>query len=302
MSKNKKLKEGIITEKIAGKLEVYTFENGKTYLGIPRGKLRRKVKTLYAGDFVSGVEIDENTFAIEDVKERKNLLIRPKVANASKAIIVQTLKRPEFIPFLLDSLLVAYDYYGLDPIIVFNKIDILNEEEKKELEKVKKIYQDAGYKVYLVSAKEKIGIEELKKEFDRDICILAGPSGVGKSSILSALTGLNLKVQEVSEKTERGRHTTTGVKLYPFGKNSFIGDTPGFSKIDVLEIMDEKEVPKHFREFLKYKCPYKNCTHIYEEDCEVKKALKRGEISLERYKSYLKMLKKNIPLEEILKD
>jgi len=301
MNKEKNLKSGIITEKIAGKLEVYCFEDKKSYLAIPRGKLRKKVKTLYAGDYVYGLNIDENTFAIEDIKERKNLLIRPKVANASKAIIVQTFKKPDFIPFLLDSLLVAYDYYGLDPVIVFNKIDLLNEDERKELEKVKKIYENAGYKVYLTSAIYKEGIDKLKEEFDKDICILAGPSGVGKSSILSALTGINLKVQEVSEKTERGRHTTTGVKLIPFGKNSFIGDTPGFSKIDVLEIMDEKDVSKYFREFLRYPCPYKNCTHTLEENCLVKEAVKKGEISLERYKSYLKMIKKNIPLDELLK-
>jgi len=115
--------------------------------------------------------------------------------------------------------------------------------------------------------------------------------GVGKSSILSKLLGIKLETQEVSKKTGRGRHTTTGVRLYRFGKNSFIGDAPGFSKVDALHFMDKREVKNYFREFLRYTCKYPNCTHTNEPECGVKEAVKNGEISCERYKSYLKIIK-----------
>jgi len=225
--------------------------------------------------------------------------VRPPVANVDRVVIVQTIEHPPFQNYLLDNLLVVYDHLGLDTVIVFNKVDLLSEEGKKQLQKWEKIYTDAGYDVLKVSAKTGEGIQELKDYLKGQICILAGPSGVGKSSILSALTGLQLRTQEVSEKTERGRHTTTGVHLIPFGEGSFIGDTPGFSKVEALQFMPKEEVRLHFPEFLRYRCKFSNCMHLNEEGCEVREALKRGEISCERYKSYLKMIKEYV---EWLKD
>ncbi len=204
---------------------------------------------------------------------------------------------PEFNNYLLDNLLVVYEYFGVEPVIVFNKVDLLNEEEKKELDYWMNIYKEAGYDILKVSAKTGEGIDELVNYLEGFICILAGPSGVGKSSILSRLTGVELRTQEVSEKTERGRHTTTGVRLIPFGKNSFIGDTPGFSKVEATMFVKPKEIRNYFREFLSYTCKYPDCTHTNEPGCAVKEAVKRGEVSCERYKSYLKMLK--VYLEEI---
>lgn len=292
----KELKRAIVTDREAQLIEVYTLDEGKTYRGIPRGKVLKKTK-IYAGDYVLGEVVDENTFAIEEVEERKNLLIRPRVANVDRVLIVETLKMPEFNNYLLDNLLVVYEYFKAEPVIVFNKIDLLNDEELKELEHWVRIYEDAGYDVLKVSAKTGEGIDKLVDYLEGFICILAGPSGVGKSSILSRLTGVELKTQEVSEKTERGRHTTTGVKLIPFGKGSFIGDTPGFSKVEAAMFVKPRELRNYFREFLRYECKYPDCTHTTEPGCAVKEAVKRGEISCERYKSYLKMLK--VYLEEI---
>ncbi len=296
MTKKKELKRAIVIDREAQLIGVYTLDDGRTYKGIPRGKVLKKTK-IYAGDYVWGEVVDQNTFAIEEVEERKNLLIRPRVANVDRVIIVQTIKMPEFNNFLLDNLLVVYEYFGIEPVIVFNKIDLLNDEEKKELEHWTKIYQDADYDVLWVSAQTGESIDKLVDYLEGFICILAGPSGVGKSSILSKLTGAQLRTGEVSVKTERGRHTTTGVRLIPFGKGSFIGDTPGFSKVDALMFMDWREVRNYFREFLRYQCRYPDCTHTNEPGCEVKEAVKRGEVSCERYKSYLKIIK--VYLEDI---
>ena len=296
MPKKKDLKRAIVIDREAQLIGVYTLEDGKTYRGIPRGKVLKKTK-IYAGDYVWGEVVDPNTFAIEEVEERKNLLIRPRVANVDRVIIVQTIKMPEFNNFLLDNLLVVYEYFSIEPVIVFNKIDLLNEEEREELEYWTKIYEDAGYDVLKVSAHTGEGIDKLVDYLEGFICILAGPSGVGKSSILSRLTGVELRTGEVSAKTERGRHTTTGVRLIPFGKGSFIGDTPGFSKVEATMFVEPREVRNYFREFLRYQCKYPDCTHTNEPGCEVKEAVRRGEISCERYKSYLKILK--VYLEEM---
>ena len=284
------LKRAIVIDREAQMIEVYTLDDKETYRGIPRGKVLKRTK-IYAGDYVRGEIVDKNTFAIEEVEERKNLLIRPRVANVDRAIVVQTLKMPEFNNYLLDNLLVVYEYFGVESVILFNKIDILNERERKELDYWINIYKNAGYDVLKVSAKLSEGIDNLVNYLEGFICILAGPSGVGKSSILSKLTGTQLRTQEVSEKTERGRHTTTGVRLIPFGKGSFIGDTPGFSKVEATAFIKEREIRKYFREFLAYQCKYPDCTHINEPECAVKEAVKEGEISYERYKSYLKMIK-----------
>ena len=296
MAKKKDLKRAIVIDREAQLIGVYTLDDEKTYRGIPRGKVLKKTK-IFAGDYVKGEVVDPNTFAIEEVEERKNLLIRPRVANVDRVIIVQTIKMPEFNNFLLDNLLVVYEYFRIEPVIVFNKIDLLTEEEKEELEYWTKIYENAGYDILRVSARTGEGIDKLVDYLEGFICILAGPSGVGKSSILSRLTGVELRTGEVSAKTERGRHTTTGVRLIPFGKGSFIGDTPGFSKVEATMFVESREVRNYFREFLRYQCKYPDCTHTNEPGCEVKEAVKRGEISCERYKSYLKILK--VYLEEI---
>lgn len=136
----------------------------------------------------------------------------------------------------------------------------------------------------------------MKKYLKDSISIVAGQSGVGKSSIVSKLTGKQLETKEVSKKTERGRHTTTGVRLYKFGDNSFIADTPGFSKIDALMFIDKREIPKYFREFLRYSCKFPDCMHTVEPDCKVKEAVKNKEISCSRYKNYLKIIKVDLGL------
>ncbi|RLJ70896.1 ribosome biogenesis GTPase [Hydrogenivirga caldilitoris] len=290
------MEKGLVIERVAQLIGVYVPSVGKTFKGIPRGKLLKRTK-IYAGDRVLGNIVDAETFAIEEVEERKNILIRPPIANVDRVICVMTIQKPEFDNYLLDSLLVVYDHVGCEPVVVFNKTDLLDEEGRGELERWSELYSKAGYEVVHVSAKTGKGIEEVVELVEGDICILAGPSGVGKSTILKYLTGEELRIGEISEKTQRGKHTTTGVKLIPFGKNSFIGDTPGFSRVEVLQFVSRKSVKNYFREFLRYECRYPDCLHVKEPGCGVKEAVKKGEISCERYKSYLKMLREY--LEEL---
>ena len=290
--------KGIVTERAGQKITVFVPEEEKSYRGIPLGKVKKKDK-VYAGDRVRGRIVDSESFAIEEIEERKNLLIRPPIANVDKVVVVSTIKNPPFQSYLMDNLLVVYDYLRLDTVVVFNKIDILDEEGKEELEKWFKIYTDAGYKVLRASAETEEGVEELKRELSGVISIFAGPSGVGKSSLISKLTGEELRIGEVSRKTERGRHTTREVRLIPF-EGGFIGDAPGFSRVEALNFMEKEEVRFHFPEFLRYQCKYSDCLHLNEEGCEVREALKRGEISCERYKNYLKMIREFVPyLKEV---
>ena len=286
---------GIVVERIAQFIGVMVEGDDKVYRGVPKGKVLKKTK-IYAGDRVAG-KIVGDVFSIEEVFERKNVLVRPPVANVDRTLCVVTLKKPEFDNYLLDSLLVVYEHAGTSPAVIFNKVDLLEGEELQELQAWVKTYEEAGYPVIKVSTVTGEGIEDIKDLVEGEICILAGPSGVGKSSILKALTGAELRTSEVSEKTERGRHTTTGVKLIPFGKGSFLGDTPGFSKVEVLNFVRKKDVKNYFAEFSQFTCRYPDCTHTKEPDCGVKEALKEGKLSCDRFKSYLKMIKEYIELE-----
>jgi len=288
------MQKGLVVERVAQLVRVFLPDEGKAFRGIPRGKVLKKTR-IYAGDYVVGKVVDEETFAIEGVEERKNVLVRPPIANVDRVICVMTIQKPELDHYLLDNLLVVYDHVGCEPVIIFNKVDLLDDEGLKELNRWTEIYSGAGYDVVHVSAKTGKGLEKVEDLVKGEICILAGPSGVGKSSILKQLTGEELRVGEVSEKTERGRHTTTGVKLIPFGSGSFIGDTPGFSRVEALQFVRKRDVKNYFREFLRYECRYPDCMHLNEPGCEVKEAVKRGEVSCERYKSYLKTIKEFLP-------
>ena len=281
--------KGIVTERAGQKITVFVPEEGKSFRGIPLGKVRKKEK-VFAGDLVEGRVVDPNTFAIEKVEERKNLLIRPPIANVDKVVIVSTLKNPPFQNYLLDNLLVVYDHLKLEPVVVFNKVDLLEKEEREELNRWKEIYEGAGYKVITASSVTGEGLDELKEELQGVVSIFAGPSGVGKSSLISQLTGVELKVGEVSRKTERGKHTTREVRLIPF-QGGFIGDAPGFSRVEALNFMDREEVRLHFPEFKRYQCKFSDCLHLEEEGCQVREAVKRGEVPCERFKSYLKMIR-----------
>ncbi len=285
------MERGLVIKREAQNIQVYVFEKEKILRGIPKGRLREKER-IFAGDYVQGETEKGDVFLIEKIEERKNILIRPPVANVDCVIVITSLKEPEFNNFLLDNLLVVYECENVDICIVFNKIDLLDKEDFKELEIWKNVYEKAGYEVYTVSAEKGINIEKLKERIRDGIYIFAGASGTGKSSILSAITGIELRKGEVSKKTGRGRHTTTGVSLIKIGKNTYVGDTPGFSKVYANMILDRGKIKEGFREFLNYECRFADCMHINEKGCGVKEAVEKGEIARERYESYLRIVGK----------
>jgi len=279
--------EGIVVKREAQNIEVLLED--KVLRGIPRGKIRTSEK-IFAGDKVTGYVGEGNVFIIEDIKARKNLLVRPPVANVDCVVIVETIKEPEFNSFVLDNLLVVYEREGVDIYIVFNKVDLLSGDEKHILIKWLDVYKRADYRVLTASIVTGEGLEEFSNIFEAGIYVFAGPSGTGKSSLISAISGVDLKRGEVSKKTGRGKHTTTGVSLLKLKGNTFIADTPGFSRVDASRFVDRKRIKDYFREFSVYNCKFKDCLHLREEGCAVKDAVDKGKIPRERYENYVRIV------------
>ncbi|MCS7244799.1 MAG: (d)CMP kinase [candidate division WOR-3 bacterium] len=277
---------GTVISREGQKLSV--ISKGKVFRAIPRGKLLKSERKIYVGDIVVGKREGE-FFVIEKIKERTNLLPRPPIANVSKCILMFTIREPEIVQIQLDKILCACEFLNIPSIIVFNKVDITPNEE---LERYVSIYKDAGYEVITVSVKENMNLDILLNRIRGDLVVLAGPSGVGKSSLIKALANVDIRIGEVSKRLKRGTQTTTEVKLYSIDNETFIADTPGFSKIELNEIMKKEDVRNCFREFSKYKCAFRDCFHIKEEGCSIVEAVSMGKINKERYENYLKIITK----------
>lgn len=256
-----------------------------------RGLFRKHNTIPLVGDKVLiRVSEEDNTGYIEEIMDRSSQLIRPPVANITQAIIVMSIKEPDINLWLLDRFLVMAEYEGLDTIICINKIDLTKNEE---LESIVNIYNKAGYSVVMTSAKTRDGIEELKRKLKNNITVFAGPSGVGKSSLLNKIDKrLGLETGEISKKTARGKHTTRHVELIDIGSNSYVLDTPGFSSLSLNFIKEEVQLSSCFREIDKYshKCKFSGCLHYKEPGCEVKKQMELGNINKIRYENYINFL------------
>jgi ribosome biogenesis GTPase len=187
---------------------------------------------------------------------------------------------------MLDKQLAYAEFLGIKPIIVINKIDL--SQGYKEIEK---IYTDIGYKVYAVSAKDVVSVKKLKNCLKGNISVLAGNSGVGKSTTINAIFGNDITEEGViSERNKRGKNTTTDVKLYEIDENSYIVDTPGFSTFEITEI-ESKDLGAYFKEFIQKieNCRYVGCTHIKESECGIKYAIQKGKINQQRYERFTKI-------------
>ncbi len=281
--------EGIIIKGIGG------FYYVKTELGViecrARGVFREKNITPIVGDRVLiRINNEDNKGYIEEIFERRTHLIRPPVANITQSIIVMSIKEPTINFRLLDRFLVMAEYKKLNICICINKVDLAEEEN---VSRVLEIYNKAGYKTLRTSTKTMEGIDELKSVLDNQITVFAGPSGVGKSSLLNKINpNLKLKSGEVSKKANRGKHTTRHVELFELNSNSFVLDTPGFSSLSLDFIENPEELSNYFREFneYKYECKFNSCLHYKEPDCEVRKQVQIGNISNQRYDNYLQLL------------
>ena len=259
-------------------------ENGKIYELIPRGKLKKEEITPVVGDMVEF----NNQGSIESVLSRKVYIKRPKLANITQMILVVSSKDPKPDLLLLDKQIAFAEFLNVKVVIVLNKIDL---DKKQQMQKIKEIYENIGYKVIETQAKEKFGIDELCYVISNNINAFSGNSGVGKSTLINGILQKELtKEGEISQKNKRGKNTTTTIKLYEIEKNTYIADTPGFATFEISEI-ESKDLEKYFIEFRPFikDCEFIWCTHIKEENCGIKQAVKEGKISLDRYERFCKI-------------
>ena len=280
--------EGII---ICTSSNVYQVAEGeKVYKCLARGKLKKEKISPLVGDEVEFTitNSEKQEGVIEQILPRKNELKRPKMANLTQLILVVSMKMPSPDLLLLDKQLVFAEFMGLKATIVLNKVDL---EDKEEIDRIAKLYEDIGYKIIQTNAKEGIKVGEIKTLLEGETTAFAGNSGVGKSTLINSIFEQELTQEgDISDKNQRGKNTTTSTTLYKYKENSYIADTPGFSTFEINEIPKE-DLCHYFVEFVPYldKCEFQGCSHIKEENCGVKDALESGKISSQRYENYIKI-------------
>ncbi len=245
---------------------------------------------------------DETTGLIHHIHDRKNYIVRKSVnlskqvhiiaANIDRLFILVTINNPVTTTSFIDRLLVTAEAYGIEAVLVFNKVDTFDESTLDEQLYLQHIYTDIGYQCLRISATEAKGLEALKEEMSGRTCMFAGHSGVGKSTLINVLEpGLNIKTREISDQHQQGQHTTTFAEMYDLSFNARIIDTPGIRGFGIVN-MEPQEVGNYFPEFfaLKGKCKFNNCLHKDEPYCAVKEALDNDEIYWSRYKSYIQIV------------
>lgn len=283
--------QGKIVKGIAGFYYVHIVESG-IYECKAKGAFRKaKIKPLVGDDVIIDVlDEGEKLGNIIEILPRRNQLIRPAVANIDQALVVFAVAKPKPHLNLLDRFLVMMECEKIPVILCFNKSDLAKDPEIKEL---KAIYETCGYRMIFTSALQEETIAEVDEVLRGKTTAVAGPSGVGKSSIINILQpDANMETGGISEKIERGKHTTRHSELIPINEDSYIMDTPGFSSLYTNEF-EKEELKYYFSEFDSYegKCKFIGCDHIHEPGCAVKAALEEGKIHEGRYHNYLDMYK-----------
>ena len=276
--------QGKIIKGIAGFYYIYA-EDGNVYECKAKGIFRKDNFKPLVGDNVEITVLneEEKEGSVTSILPRRNSLIRPAVANVDQAFLIFAMENPKPNFLLLDRFLIMMKQQEIPAVICFNKKDV---GEKEEMEKLYEIYTGCGYRVVLSSTYEGEGMDEILKG---KTTVVAGPSGVGKSSITNCMQGeVQMETGEISKKLKRGKHTTRHSQVIPVEKNTFLVDTPGFSSLYLTD-MKEEELRDYFPEFVMYEpqCRFQGCMHIHEPGCAVKKALSEGKISQQRYDNYL---------------
>lgn len=262
----------------------------------------RSTNPVAVGDHVRYDVRDDGTAYIVEILERKNYIVR-KASNLSKqshilaanldlCFLIVTISHPATATTFIDRFLAAAEAYRVPVVLVFNKIDIYDSSEREELEYLTALYSSIGYRCLNTSATENVGIDALKEMMRGKVSLLAGNSGVGKSSLVNAIAPvIAARVGEISRTHDTGMHTTTYTEMFEFMPQSYIVDTPGVKGFGTYD-MEVEEISHYFVEFfeLSKDCRYGNCTHTHEPGCAVLEALENGRLAPSRYQSYLSML------------
>lgn len=274
---------GLIVKGIGGFYYVKD-ENGKITQCRARGSFKNEGITPCVGDEVRFEILEDKDGIVEEIYPRKNIFIRPPISNVDLIVIVIAATKPKPNMFIIDRFLVMAEKSNTDILLCVNKVD---GAKAKEIEKLKEIYGNI-YNMVFTSGVTSEGTDELKQYLKGKKTAFAGPSGVGKSTLINSLQpGFNLETGSISNKTKRGKHTTRHVEIFDMDFGGMIYDTPGFTSFDILEA-SENELQLFYPEIAKYKgqCKYDDCMHLKEPECKVLEALERGEIHSSRYNSY----------------
>ena len=267
-------------------------EDGKRYIQCRgRGVFRNRQISPLVGDFVDYKADNDLEGTILHVYERKNELVRPPISNIDQAILVFSAKQPDFHPLLLDRFLTAIESHGIKPVICLTKMDLVNENEKQKVMKYVTEYEGIGYEVIPTFINDPDLQQRLMPVLEGKTSVLAGQSGVGKSTMLNTiLPSLELKTDDISKALNRGKHTTRHVELIEVN-SGLLADTPGFSSFD-FDTMEKEELSGCFPEMAERSndCKFRECLHLNEPKCAIKAAVDAGEIPAYRYKHYLKFL------------
>ena len=282
--------QGKIIKGIAGFYYVHTGEH--IYECKAKGVFRKNNEKPLVGDdcLIDIIDEEGKIGNISLILERRNSLIRPNVANVDQALVIFASVKPEPNFNLLDRFLILMKQNDIPCIIAFNKTDLVS---KEKVDEIKKIYSSSGHKVLFTSAKTNEGIDELKELLSGKTTTVAGPSGVGKSTLINLIQTKKLvETGEISEKIDRGKHTTRHSELIAIDESSYIFDTPGFSSLSLFDVTSA-DLKSYYDEFAPFEseCRYDDCVHQNEPVCGVKAAVDRGEINKVRYENYLQLLK-----------
>lgn len=264
----------------------YVISQDKTYMAKARGKFRKSKEKPLVGDYVEVDPQNENEAYITKIYPRINEIKRPNIANIDQILYFVTIKNPPLNLLNLDSYLAMCEHKKIDVTIILSKKDLAGEEDLANFEK---IYAPLGYQVLALDNFKSYPKEEVEALLRGKTSALSGASGVGKSSFLRNLTGKDIEVGEISQKTKRGKNTTRHIEIFKVAEDSFLFDTPGFDSFELDQIEDERDLKFAFREMAQAQCRFSDCNHINEPDCRVKEKLERGEIADSRYQNYLSL-------------
>lgn len=277
---------GIVLKNQNGYFNVL-LDNNETASCRSRGKLKKKTDIL-VGDYVDCELDDSGQMLIKDVYPRLTVLHRPPIANVDQLILVSAIKSPDLDQYLLDKMIVLSEYAGINPAIIINKYDL----DPSHALSVRDYYVNAGYDCICTSLETKYGLENVQMLLKGKIIAFSGPSGVGKSSLLNYILGSSHFISgEVSSHSGRGKTTTRHAELVRYSDHSLLMDTPGYTLLNLNHLMPE-ETAYLFKDFRPYlgKCRFNDCMHDKEPDCAVRDTVQNGDIQLERYNNYIKLL------------